>query len=158
MNNQIATRPTSGRVTTETDELIARLPKWLAYLVGAFPAAQTNKMTFLAYENAFAEVDPALMLTAVQRVADRHVYTNFPAIAKIRQAVEALEYSVTNRRAINANQTRARLIENGYRGEVDPAEWRELYRLFIAHKRLDGASALAIKYQQFTGEALHHND
>lgn len=135
MNKSLtAARPGNGRITTktETGDLIATLPKWLSYLVGAFPAAQTNKMTFLAYETAFAETDPALMLAAVQAVAKRHKFSTFPTIAEIGQAVEetdrAADAAATVRcRHITAlAEERHELLELAYAGEFDPAAWASL--------------------------------
>jgi hypothetical protein len=90
------TGPGNGRITAQssTEALIGTLPKWLQYLIGAYPAAQTNTMTYLAYETAFAEIDPALMLAAVQAVARQHKYATFPTIAEIDQAVRELSAQV----------------------------------------------------------------
>lgn len=161
MNNQLIARQ-NGRMANQSDTsaLIATLPKWLQYLIGAFPAAQTNTMTYLAYETAFAEVDAALMLTAVQAVTKQHKFSTFPTIAEIGQTVTVLtqraelEDALTNRPRVNLATARHRLIEAAYRGEIDPADWSQLYRLCISHKRLAVAFALKRQYERFTGEAL----
>ncbi|MCA9943732.1 MAG: hypothetical protein KC449_09640 [Anaerolineales bacterium] len=144
MNNTLAPRPAAnGRITNQTniDALIATLPKWLAYLVGAFPAAQTNKMTFLAYETTFAEVDKSLMLTAVQTVAKQHKYSTFPSIAEIEQAVSTftqrleLETASERGRAFqirNLQKQRQLLLERAYNGEVEPALWESLIKEYGA--------------------------
>lgn len=128
------TGPPNGRAVapSATETLIATLPKWLQYLIGAFPAAQTNELTYLAYETAFAETDPALMLAAVQAVARQHKFSTFPTIAEIDQAVEE-----TDRGADAAAAARCRhitalagerqgLLELAYAGEFDPAAWAAL--------------------------------
>jgi len=125
-------RPGNGRIAAqdETDTLIATLPKWLAYLVGAFPGAQVNKMTFLAYETAFTEVDPALMLTAVQAVAKQHRFATFPTIAEINAAVEAESERLflVERQALNLYHAiataRQELLDAAYAGSVDRAAWQ----------------------------------
>lgn len=130
-SNQIAPRP-NGRLAaqSETDALIATLPKWLSYLVGAFPAAQVNKMTFLAYETAFAEVDPELMLEAAQHAAKNHSFNSFPVIAEINKAVEAVAEQVflADRQALNLYHAIAlakkNLLDSAYRGELVPAAWQ----------------------------------
>lgn len=132
MSDQIAARPANGRLATQTDAdaLIATLPKWLAYLVGAFPAAQVNKMTFLAYEAAFAEVDPGLMLAAVQAVTKTHKFATFPAIAEISKGVEAAieQAFLADRQALHLYHAialaRKELLDSAYRGEIDPAAWQ----------------------------------
>lgn len=130
MNNQVATRPSNGIATpTSTDALIATLPKWLAYLIGAFPAAQVNKMTYLAYETAFAEFDPALMLAAVQNVTKQHKFSTFPTIAEINKAVEAETERtfLAERQALHiyhaVGLAKKALLDAAYRGELDPAAW-----------------------------------
>lgn len=126
------TKPGNGRVATQTDTeaLIGTLPKWLQYLIGAFPAAQTNTMTFLAYETAFAEIDPALMFTAVQAVAKQHKFATFPTIAEINKAVEAESERLflAERQALNLYHAiamaRQKLLDAAYAGNVDRAAWQ----------------------------------
>ena len=131
--DKLATRP-NGRIQTQSEigALIASLPKWLAYLVGAFPKAETNTMTYLAYETAFAEIDPALMLTAVQTVTRRHKFATFPTIAEIDQAVRELSEQVDTltiapaRLLMTLASERQALLDRAYAGDVDRAEWESL--------------------------------
>ena len=127
--------PPNGRAVapSATETLIATLPKWLQYLVGAFPAAQVNELTYLAYETAFAGIDEAVMLTAVQAVARQHKFATFPTIAEIDQAAAApatrQETAVLDERgqmlAALASERQA-LLELAYAGEYDPAAWASL--------------------------------
>lgn len=133
------TGPENGRIKaqSEPEALIATLPKWLAYLVGAFPGAKVNKMTFLAYETAFAEIDPAVMLAAVQAVVKHHRFATFPTIAEIDQMATAQatrsETAVLDERgqmlAALASERQA-LLEPAYTGEYDPAAWAALVRRY----------------------------
>ena len=129
------TGPPNGRAVapSTTEILIATLPKWLQYLVGAFPAAQVNELTYLAYETAFAEIDPEVMLAAVQAVVRQHKFATFPTIAEIDQmaTVRAIrnETAVLDERgqmlAALASE-RHELLELAYAGEFDPAAWASL--------------------------------
>ncbi len=131
--DKLATRP-NGRIQTqsEVDALIASLPKWLVYLVGAFPKAETNIMTYMAYETAFAEIDPALMLTVVQTVTKQHKYATFPTIAEIDQAVRELSEQVDAltvapaRLLMTLASERQALLDRAYAGDVDRAKWESL--------------------------------
>ncbi|MFZ1400605.1 MAG: hypothetical protein WAS33_27135 [Candidatus Promineifilaceae bacterium] len=130
-NSQITTRPTNGRMVTqsETDALIATLPKWLAYLVGAFPGAQVNKMTFLAYETEFADVDSGLMLEAAKLAGRKHLYNSLPLVAELHKAVEAVteQAYLAQRQALNLYHAigleRKTLLDAAYSGEIDPTAW-----------------------------------
>lgn len=155
--DSLQTTPRNGRsLATNQADPLAVLPSWLRYLVGAFPAAKVASTTYPVYEDQFSDTDPALMLQAIRQAIKGHRFTNFPTIAELRRVVDGLEYeaAVTNRPAVNLNQVRGELVEAAYAGEIDPAKWTGAYRLFIAHKRLESAHALTVKYQRFTGEAL----
>lgn len=147
---------THSRIQRQTADPLAELPQWLRYLVGAFPAAKVSVATFAVLEDQFSDTDPALMLQVVRRAVRSHLFASFPAVGELRRVVEGLEYdtAVANRQSVNLNRARALLIEGGYRGEIDPAEWQQLHRFFIAHKRLSGAAWLANRFEQFTGTAL----
>lgn len=129
------TGPPNGRAVapSTTETLIATLPKWLQYLVGAFPAAQVNELTYLAYETAFTEIDPEVMLAAVQAVVRQHKFATFPTIAEIDQMATARatrnETAVLDERgqmlAALASE-RHELLELAYAGEFDPAAWASL--------------------------------
>lgn len=124
--------PPNGRAVapSATGALIATLPKWLQYLIGAFPAAQVNELTYLAYETAFAGIDEAVMLTAVQAVARQHKFATFPTIAEINKAVEAESERVflAERQALNLYHAiaiaRQKLLDAAYAGNVDRAAWQ----------------------------------
>ncbi len=151
------TGPTNGRITAQsgTDALIGTLPKWLQYLVGAYPAAQTNTMTYLAYETAFAEIDPALMLAAVQAVARRHKFATFPTIAEIDQAVRELSEQVDALTVAPAQllmtlaAERQTLLEQAYAGEIDPAAWGSLTSRYKAAGMEINAAWMQRKLTQF---------
>ena len=42
------------------------LPRWLNYLIGAFPTANLSANTFPVFEDAFSDVDPATMFAAAR--------------------------------------------------------------------------------------------
>lgn len=126
------TKPGNGQISTQADVevLIGTLPKWLQYLIGAFPAAQTNTMTYLTYETAFAGIDEAVMLAAVQAVAMQHKFSTFPTIAEINAAVEAESERLflAERQALylyHAIATaRQKLLDAAYAGDVDRSAWQ----------------------------------
>lgn len=156
--NSLQTTPKNGRLPAinQTADPLTNLPTWLRYLAGAFPAAKVTSATFMVYEDQFSDADPALMLTAVRQAVKAHTWGSFPAVAELRRLVDGLEYEtvVANRPAVNLNQVRHQLMQAAYGGKIDPAAWTRVYRHFIAHKRLESAHALTVKYQRFTGEAL----
>jgi hypothetical protein len=166
MNSQIAVRPANGRLATQDDidQLIAQLPKWLAYLVGAFPAAQTNRMTFLAYETAFAEVEPSLLLTAVQTVAKTHKYATFPTIAEISQAVSVInqraEFDTASERGVRMRllglrNFRHALLQRAYRGELERPLWESLISQYEAIGYEFNADWARRKLNQFEATEAH---
>lgn len=145
-----------NQIQTQPADPLAQMPMWLRYLVGAFPAAKVSGVTFMVYEDQFSDVDAELMLTAARQAVKAHKFASFPAIGELRQLVSGLEYdtAVAARPRVNLTTARHRLVEAAYRGEIDPDDWSQLYRLYISHKRLAGAFALARQYERFTGEAL----
>ena len=145
-----------NQIQAQAADPLARLPRWLRYLVGAFPAAKVSGATFMVYEDQFSDVDAELMLTAVRQAVKAHKFASFPAIGELRHLVSGLEYdtAVANRPSVNLNQMRADLVAAAYAGDIDPAEWSQLYRLFISHKRLAGAFALKRQYARLAGEEL----
>lgn len=153
--NSLQTAPRNQIQNQPTDPLAA-LPTWLHYLTGAFPAAKVTSATFMVYEDQFSDAEPRMMLEAVRRAVRSHKFGSFPTIAELRQLVDGLIYdtAVAERPSVNLTATRHALFEAAYRDEIDPAEWLELYRQYITHKRLDGAFALKRQYERFTGEEL----
>lgn len=131
------------------------LPQWLRYLIGAFPGARVLPETFMVYEHQFAEVDPAMMMQAVQHAVRGHPYATFPTIAEVWQAVEAVQSQIiatTPAPAVNLSAQRAALLERAYAGHpLDPAEWDRLINQLRLARRGEAANALAHKFTQFTG-------
>lgn len=145
-----------NQIQAQQVDPLAQLPMWLRYLVGAFPAAKVSGATFMVYEDQFSDVDAEIMVSAVRQAVKTHKFASFPAIGELRRLVSGLEYemSAANRSRVNLTTARHELVEAAYRGEIDPAEWLQLYRLLISHKRLAGAFALKRQYERFTGETL----
>lgn len=154
--NSLQTMTKNGRIQTGQPDPLAALPTWLRYLAGAFPSAKVTSATFMVYEDQFSDSDPTLLLTAVRQAVKTHMWGSFPTVAELRRLVDGLVYetAVANRPVVNLNQLRGELMETAHAGEVDPAEWTKVYRLFVAHKRLDGAFYIQRQYKRATGEEL----
>lgn len=154
--DSLQTTPKNGRslAANQTDPL-ATLPSWLRYLVGAFPNAKVASTTFAVYEDQFSDVDQALMLGAIRQAIKGYRFANFPTIAELRQVVSGLEYeeAVAKRPRLNLTLLRHELIEQAHDGQIDAARWTELYRQYLAHKRIDGAFAIARLYERYTDGA-----
>jgi len=56
----------------------------IALLTGAFPNVQVEKGTIIVYQKFLADLDPELMILAVQTAIARHPYATWPTIAEIR--------------------------------------------------------------------------
>lgn len=104
-NKQLTTRGNGRFVTNasapmqkqpdEMDVILEQLPRWLAYLVGAFPAAKTNKMTYFAYEDSFVDEDQEMMFQAVRTAVRKHKFQTFPTIAEIDNLLKHVPYDIT---------------------------------------------------------------
>lgn len=113
-------------------QALAALPVWLQYLIAAYPAAQVLSMTYLVYEEQFADVDADTMMLAVKAAVRQHKYSTFPAVADIRQQVEAIGaaryMSLVERagRLRSLQQRRRDLEQRSFDGNAAPDEFAAL--------------------------------
>lgn len=110
---------------------LADLPRWLGYLVGAYPASKLSEEAFMVMEDQFMEFDAGLLYEAAREFArtDRRDFKDnpggFPTAREFRPTVERL-------RARQVEQEQERLI----------AEWRERAKL---HSRLRSQRTTMLK-------------
>ena len=83
-------------VTRQQNQLgqssLAHLPRWLGYLVAAYPSARLLPETFLVYENEFQDADPDLLMEIATRVVKASKW--FPTVHELRALVEASAYEL----------------------------------------------------------------
>lgn len=139
------------------DEIIHQQPKWIQYLVGAYPQAKINKMTILVLKKKFLDIPQEAMMQAVEAHSDQSVY--WPTIADLRQVLKSvggMQETAVEAEIVNLSKMRHDLFEDGYRGVVDPDRWYEIWHLLRFCKRFAGAENLTKKYKQFTGQSFDY--
>lgn len=140
--NGLATRPQPRQITPSAPALDA-LPAWLRYLAAAYPAAQVSATTYLVYEDQFAEVDTAVIMTAVKAAVKAHRFNTFPAVPEIWREVERI-----NERAALAIHERAAVLRSLRQRRHDL-----LQRSFDGDAQTDEFDALAAEYEDLGYEA-----
>lgn len=129
--NGLTTRPQPRQIAPSAPALDA-LPSWLRYLAAAYPAAQVSPTTFLVYEDQFAEVDTAVMMTAVKAAVKAHRYNTFPAVPEIWREVtrinERAALTIYERAAVlrSLRQRRHDLLQRSFAGDAQPGEFDAL--------------------------------
>lgn len=150
-------------MTTRTDTSIQNgnaapsLPQWLRYMIAAYPAAKAEPATMAVYEDAFLDIDPAVLLQAMRTAVKEWEWAHrLPSIPFILERVEAINNKVEYvPERVNLTAMRQDLIN---RAECDDcpeaSEWIALQRLFIANKRTNGAAYINTLFQRYTGQEL----
>lgn len=134
------------------------LPAWLQYLIAAYPAAQVAGLTYLVYEEQFADVDADTMLTAVKATVRQHKYNTFPAVADIRQQVEAIGearyMSLVERagRLRSLQQRRRDLVDRSFDGDATQAEFDALAGEFADMGYEATATSIQARGMRYAGD------
>jgi len=93
--NGLAIRTNGNQVAVvdETEQMIASLPQWLQYLIGAYPTTKVTPGQLLVMEDQFVEVDQDLLLTAAREYVrtNRNDYRRFPDASTLWPVVEQLQ-------------------------------------------------------------------
>lgn len=148
----IVTTTQNGRLATHAPQAdpLAGLPGWIRYLIGAFPQQKPNAGTFAALEDAFAGIDPDVMMATVKRYAAANVF--WPGIANLNAVLSAAmaEYNYEIMRA-PLREERHRLTELAYQGYYDEREWLELHREYVTQYQGFQAADIRRRMQQFSG-------
>ena len=129
--NGLATRQQTRQIAPSAPALDA-LPAWLRYLVAAYPAAQVSATTYLVYEDQFADVDAAVLMTAVKAAVKSHRFNTFPAVPEIWREVgrinerAALALHERAARLRSLRQRRHELLQRSFADDALPDEFDAL--------------------------------
>jgi len=74
--------------TVPPDDYADVLPGWLNYLIAAYPAAKLAAKTFAVFEDAFGEIDPAIMRQAARAAVLGQKF--FPSVHELNAYVQQL--------------------------------------------------------------------
>jgi len=155
MSSNTLTRTNGHAITTPTHrDALATLPKWLQYLIGAYPSAKVTEATYLVYEDQFGNVPPAQMLTAVRTAVKRHKYHTFPSVAELRSIVDAMPDDSAPAPIGDLSRMRAELLEDAYSGVIDQDRWRKLIVFLRRCGRECAATAAQAKLARFMNQEV----
>lgn len=92
--NKLATVNSSSLSDQTSDNPLEDLPRWLGYLVSAYPSSKLSNEVLLVMEDQFIEFDLAVLYAAAREFvrSDKRVFKNtpggFPTASEIRPVVE----------------------------------------------------------------------
>lgn len=103
------------------------LPRWLAYLVSAYPQTKISDHVLMVMEDQFGDFDDVLLFEAAREFvrSDRRNWKGFPTAPEFREVAERLQ-------ARREEREQERLI----------AEWQERVKL---HNRLRGQRTVILR-------------